>query len=321
MAALVQTYPQQTATITMLQSRPTPNSVMIPTNQGQMNQQYMGGVPPAPRSPYGAPTGYRGSSAPIQQYAFTSTPNLNHAQAWQPYGQYPNPNQARGHVQNPSYASRAQHSASMTNLQYNQAMGMGHTGSRDDSALLATRNMVSAPRPNSMHLASYSQQSFTAPTTTSNKAAPDRYRRTVNAQQNQHGRSQSTLSVNNNMPAAQLYNGPNTQRSAVPNRPNSFYNVVPGTSADDMQIYVQNEDGKRVRRQSMHSNNSADSSSRPTLQDKSRGSFSSVPGRAGDKNLNTLRVVSNPTRNGSSESVVSSRSSNSRPSSRPSSVS
>lgn len=312
MAALVQTYPQQTATITMLQTRPTPNTVMIPTSQGQANHQYMGQQPPAPRSPYGAPTGYRGGSAPVQQYAFTSTPNLNQAQTWQPYGQYQNPVQGRGHAPNPSYASRAQqHSSSMTNLAYNQAFGMGQTGSRDDSALLATRNMVSAPRPNSMHLASYnSQPSFTAPTTTSNKAAPDRYRRTVNTQPNQHGRSQSsTLSANTGMPAAQIYNGPNTH-SAVPNRPNSFYNVVPGTSADDMPIYVQGEDGKRVRRRSNHSNNSADSVSRPTLHDKSRGSDTSTP-----RNSNTLRVVSNPHRNGSSESIVSSRSSNSRPSS------
>lgn len=306
MAALVQTYPQQTTTVTMLQTRPNSTAGMI--------QQYMGGLSQAPRSPYATPPGYRGSSAPVQQYAFTSTPNLNQAQSWQPYGSYQVPNQ-RGHNPNANYGSRPQHSSSMTNLVYNPAMGMGQTGSRDDSALLATRNIATAPRPLSTHHAGFSQPSFTAPTTTTNKAAPDRYRRTVNAQQNQqnqHSRSQSSHIPGNGAPSAnQLYNGPNLQRSDIPNRPNSFYNVVPGSSADDLQIYVQGEDGKRIRRQSMHSIDSADSSSRPNL----KAGDANMSGRTGEKDTRTLRVVSNPTRNGSSESVVSSRSSNSRPSS------
>lgn len=314
MAALVQTYPQQTTTVTMLQTRPHSSGALIPSNQGQTSQQYMGGLSQAPRSPYAAPPGYRGSSAPVQQYAFTSTPTLNQAQSWQPYGSYQAQNQ-RGHNANANHGSRPQHSSSMTNLVYNPAMGMGQSGSRDDSALLAARNKAPAPRPLSTHHASFTQQSFTAPTTTTNKAAPDRYRRTVNpqqTQQNQHGRSQSSHIPGNGAPSAnQLYNGPNPQRSAIPNRPNSFYNVVPGSSADDLQINVQGDDGKRIRRRSMHSIDSADSSGRPNL----KAGDVNIASRAGEKDSRTLRVVSNPTRNGSSESIGSSRSSNSRPSS------
>lgn len=105
--------------------------------------------------------------------------------------------------------------------------------------------------------------------------------------------------------AAQLYNGPNPQRAAVLNRPNSFYNAMPGTSMDDMQLPPQSplDESKRSRRRSMRSVESSDSS-KVVAQDKVKS--------------DTLRVVSNPavhSRNGSSESIVSSRSSHSRPSS------
>ncbi|KAH6998739.1 hypothetical protein BKA56DRAFT_665294 [Ilyonectria sp. MPI-CAGE-AT-0026] len=307
MAALVQTYPQQTGTVTMLQTRPTAAN-MIPS-QGQTSHQYMGGSSQAPRSTYGsgAPAGYRGSSAPVQPYAFTSTPTLNRNQSWQQQTQQ----NARSHNANASYGNR-QYSSSMTNLAYNP-MGVGQTGSRDDTAIPPARNIVPAPRPQSAYLAGSSQQSF-APSS-STKAAPDRYRRMANPQQTQnlHGRSQSTgLPPNNGMlPAVQMYNGPNPQRSAVPNRPNSFYGAMPGTSMDDMHVYPQSlaDDAKRLRRRSMHSKDYAELS-KPNVPPKTE--------KSGDKDGRTLRVVSSPTprsRSGSSESVVSSRSSNSRPSS------
>lgn len=307
MAALVQTYPQQTGTVTMLQTRPTSTNMM--PSQGQTSHQYMGGSSQAPRSTYGsgAPAGYRGSSAPVQPYAFTSTPTLNRNQSWQQQTQQ----NARNHNANASYGTR-QYSSSMTNLAYNP-MGVGQTGSRDDTAIPPARNIVAAPRPQSAYLAGSSQQSF-APSS-STKAAPDRYRRMANPQQNQnlHGRSQSTaLAPNNGMlPAVQMYNGPNPQRSAVPNRPNSFYGAMPGTSMDDMHVYPQSlaDDAKRLRRRSMHSKDYAELS-KPNVPPKTE--------KSGDKDGRTLRVVSSPTprsRSGSSESVVSSRSSNSRPSS------
>ncbi|KAJ3522755.1 hypothetical protein NM208_g12722 [Fusarium decemcellulare] len=300
MAALVQTYPQQTATVTMLQTRPTSATGMISSNQGQNGHQYVGASSQAPRYGVGVPAGYRGSSAPVQQYAFTSTPTLNHTQSWQPQGQA-----VRTHNPNVHYGGR-QFSSSTTNLTYNNSMGGGKTGARDDSAIPPQRNIVPAPRPHSAFLAGPTQQPYSP--TSQSKATPDRYRRAVNPQQNQHSRSQSTtLPGNNGMPtAAQLYNGPNPQRSAVPNRPNSFYNAMPGMSMDDMHLLPQSplDDSHRSRRRSMRS---VDSDSAKPHQDKKS-----------DGGSQTLRVVSNPaahSRNGSSESIVSSRSSHSRPSS------
>ncbi|KAM6527013.1 bud neck involved protein [Fusarium solani] len=302
MAALVQTYPQQTATVTMLQTRPTSATGMISPNQGQNGHQYVGTPSQASRYGAAAPSGYRGSSAPVQQYAFTSTPTLNHAQAWQ---QQQQGQPVRGQVSNANYGNRG-FSSSMTNLPYTNTMGVGQTGARDDSAIPQRRNIVPAPRPHSAFLAGPTQQPYSP--TSSSKAAPDRYRRPSNSQQqNQHGRSQSTtLPGNNGMPtAAQLYNGPNPQRAAVLNRPNSFYNAMPGAAMDDMQLPPQSplDDSKRSRRRSMRSVESSESS-RAVVQDKVKS--------------DTLRVVSNPavhSRNGSSESIVSSRSSHSRPSS------
>ncbi|KAK7428487.1 bud neck involved protein [Neonectria magnoliae] len=282
-------------------------------SQGQTGHQYMGGSSQAPRSTYGGsvPAGYRGSSAPVQPYAFTSTPNLNHTQSWQQQSpqNIRNYNANANANANANYAVR-QYSSSMTNLAYNN-MGVGQSGSRDDSAIPPARNIVPAPRPQSAYLAGSSYQQGVASNPT--KAAPDRYRRTSNAQQNQvqtqHGRSQSTvLPANGMIPAVQMYNGPNPQRSAVPNRPNSFYGAMPGTSMDDMHVYPQSltDDGKRSRRRSMHSREYVDLP-KPNVPPKEK---------TGDKDNRTLRVVSNPpphSRNGSSESVVSSRSSNSRP--------
>ncbi|KAM0562157.1 hypothetical protein ACHAPJ_002602 [Fusarium lateritium] len=280
----------------MLQTRPTSATSMIPNNQGQNGHQY--GASQAPRYAAGSPAGYRGSSTPVQQYAFTTTPTLNHTQSWQPQGQA-----VRSYNHNVNYGGR-QFSSSSTNVQYN-AMGVGQTGARDDSAIPQRRNIVPAPRPHSAFLAGPTQP---ASPTSQSKAAPDRYRRSLTPQQNQHVRSQSNaLPANNGMPTAtQLYNGPNPQRSAIPNRPNSFYNAMPGTSMDDMQLLPSHhDDPNRSRRRSIRADSDA---SKPIAQDKAKA----------DGGAQTLRVVTNTaahSRNGSSESVNSSRSSHSRPSS------
>ncbi|KAI5465564.1 hypothetical protein BGZ63DRAFT_348782 [Mariannaea sp. PMI_226] len=308
MAALVQSYPQQTGTVTMIQTRPTSAGIM--PSQSQTGHQYLVGSQ-APRSPYGvvAPAAYRGSTVPVQPYAFTTTPVLNHTQSWQPQAQQ----NARNYNVNASHNVRP-YSASMTNL----SMGLGQSGSRDDSSIPHARNIVPAPRPQSAYLAG-PQPSFSPSTSAPTKSAPDRYRRPAvpNPQQNQHGRSQSAgfpgshPGTNGPVPAVQLYNGPNPQRSAIPNRPNSFYGAVPGTSKDDMHVYPSSvsDDAKRSRRRSMHSREAVDHL-KPAVPVKAD--------RPGERDGKTLRVVSTPSphsRNGSSESIGSSRSSQSRPSS------
>ncbi|GKT44057.1 protein BNI4 [Colletotrichum spaethianum] len=329
MAALVQTYPQQTSTVTTLESRPSGN--MIPA-QAQANQQYMA-AQQAQRNFSGSGV-YRGSNAPIQPYAFTSTPSLNNNGQWQQYGSgyrtssspaVPTQGMVHGHD-----ASRSRHSgsASMSHAGYNHGMGTSKGGSRDDLAIPAARTNSQAPRPQSAYLAgTTTQQQMAFAQTPGTKTTPDRYRRP--ALQQQQTRQVSAPSGSGMATISHLYNAPEQKSASVrgrtpsyQGRPNSVYGA-----ADDMQLNrQQTEDGKRLRRRSMHSLDSADYPKPLTPQEFSHSEESSRPDRrpTPKNNEKTLRMVSTlappvdnnmHARNGSAESLASSRSSHSRPSS------
>ncbi|OLN93902.1 Protein BNI4 [Colletotrichum chlorophyti] len=328
MAALVQSYPQQTSTVT-LQSRSSAN--MIPA-QAQANQQYMAAQQTQRNFSGGMPaTGmYRGSNAPIQPYAFTSTPSLNTNGQWQQYsGNYrtasspavPTQGMIQGHDTN---RSRHAGSSSQSNVAYSQAMGTSKGGSRDDSAIPAARTNSLAPRPQSAFLAGNTTQQMTSAQTSGTKTTPDRYRRP--AVQQQQPRQTSAPSGSGMATVSHLYNapGPNDQKSvsvrsrnsSFQGRPNSYYGAV-----DDMQLNAQQpaEDSKRLRRRSMHSLDSADYPKPLTPQEFSHPEQSCRPDRVPTpkNNEKTLRIVSNlappvnnnmHARNGSAESLASSRS-------------
>ncbi|KAJ9154844.1 Protein BNI4 [Pleurostoma richardsiae] len=92
MAALVQSYPQQSGTVTMLQTRSSSGAGMLPVSQPQANHQFSASQPQ--RNGYhGVPNGvgnvgYRTSSTPIQPYAFTTTPSLNSSAQRQQFSNY-----------------------------------------------------------------------------------------------------------------------------------------------------------------------------------------------------------------------------------------
>ncbi|KAK2008377.1 hypothetical protein LZ32DRAFT_540090 [Colletotrichum eremochloae] len=331
MAALIQTYPQQTTTVTTLE--PRSSGSMIPA-QAQANQQYMA-AQQAQRNFSGSGV-YRGSNAPIQPYAFTSTPSLNTGQ-WQQYGSgYRTssspavPTHGTAHGQD---ASRSRHSgsSSMSNVSYGHSGGLGTSkgGSRDDLAIPAARTNSQAPRPQSAYLSGNAtqQQQMTFAQTPGTKTTPDRYRRP--ALQQQQPRQTSAPSGSGMATVSHLYNAPEQKsvsvRGRTPSyqgRPNSSYDVV-----DDMQLHRQpTEESKRLRRRSMHSLDSADYPKPLTPQEFSHSEEPSRPDRrpTPKNNEKTLRMVSTLTppvdnnmhaRNGSAESLASSRSSHSRPSS------
>lgn len=275
--------------MTMLQTRPTSATGRMPSGQQQPAMSYAAAVQ-APRSAYHG-NGYRGSSTPIQQYAFTSTPSLNQPpqpQQFTPQRTSPTPQtpendtsapRGRFPAQTPSYANATQ------------------TGSRDDSAVVQGRGAPAASnRSQSAHMASA-------------KAAPDRYRR-GNAQPAPHTRSQSVnLPSTANLPnMAQFYGITNNARSTLPARPTSFYATVPGASMDDMHIPQQPKtDAKGLRRRSMQGLESVGSLQLPQFDHsfKLSGDTDTKPTASGS---------SVHSRNGSSESVTSSRSNHSRPS-------
>ncbi|TDZ32105.1 Protein BNI4 [Colletotrichum spinosum] len=341
MAALVQTYPQQTTTVASLQSRSPAN--MIPA-QAQANQQYVA-AQQAQRNFSGgmAASGvYRGSNAPIQPYAFTSTPSLNTTGQWQQYGNgyrttsspaVPTQGVVQGHD-----GGRSRHtgSSSVSHAAYNHTMGTSKGGSRDDSALVSTaRTNSQAPRPQSTYMAGSTTPQMTFAQAASAKTTPDRYRRP--ALQQQQSRQSSTPSGSGMATISHLYNGPGSNdHKSVPmrsrnlssqSRPNSHYGVV-----DDMQLsrpqMGDDSNNMRLRRRSMHSLDSADYPKPLTPQEFSHSEESPSPRpdrvptpKNNEKSLRLVSSLAPPSdanmhvRNGSAESLVSSRSSQSRPSS------
>lgn len=346
MAALVQSYPQQSGTVTMLQTRNGSGSGMMPA-QPQSNQQY---VAQQQKNTFHGMTGgstgpmtYRGSAAPIQPYAFTTTPSLTPNGQWQqPYPAFrASSSSAVPTIQtldpNNGYP-RTRHATngSLPNLPMNISPG----GSRDDCALPppGTRRGSGTPRPQSAYFASSTvQTSFASAAPAKNQ--PDRYRRpairaTDSGASGQQGHSGGSAAPSGSGMASvsHLYTPPpslNKERRPSPSsssRPTSFYAKVPG-SVDDMQLYRTQEDSKRIRRRSMPALDAHDMPRSLAALDIRKAEKSAVDQSASrggnDKDqMKTARLVTvhSPSkaasgRNGSSESLVSSRSSNSRPSS------
>ena len=172
MAALVQSFPQQSSTMTMLQARPTSASGHF-QQQAPSQQQRS----PTPRSMYntGNSNGYRAqtSTAPVAPYAFTSTPSLANN----------NPNPLR---QNPTtpYLRQENRSVSAPSAAMAPSSGFQPPKSSRSSVVIDSINTArpdastqvapSLPSP-SLDL-SLSDPRLASPSTA--KPVPDRYRRT-----------------------------------------------------------------------------------------------------------------------------------------------
>ncbi|PHH93265.1 hypothetical protein CDD83_8776 [Cordyceps sp. RAO-2017] len=316
MAALVQTYPQQTGTVTMLQTRPSSTSGIMSTSQPHANHQFVGSSPQAPRSPYHAATaaGYRGNSAPVQPYAFTSTPNLNQTVSWQQLGVYRTSPSAMApgvqpHDQSAAYRGPFLNGPQAANADYSHSFGLSHGGSRDDSALATARNITPTSRPQPYLSVGPQPSSFTGPGAPS-RNAPDRYRRSsggVNHSRSQSSTLPSSISMVN---AAQPYAPQGNHRLSVPSF-SGGRSLVGVSSLDDMHLNTRSfhEDPRRARRRSMHTIDSPD---------LSKVGLNVGDATRPDKGSRSPHLAPSPvvhSRSGSSESASSSRSSHSRQSS------
>ncbi|KAI0834860.1 hypothetical protein F5Y06DRAFT_289575 [Hypoxylon sp. FL0890] len=359
MAALVQTYPQQSGTVTLLQTRPSSSSGMMPGPSGtQPNQAYMGNQQ---RNSYhglsgnvgGGPTVYRGNtSAPVQPYAFTATPSLANGGQWQQYGAYrsssslPNTQMA-----DPNASARSRYPVNSNTLGNSNGQPNMHTGmSQDDSR--ATSGSSSRPQLAPLNVPS-NQPTFAQ--VAAAKATPERYRRpsprytdsSPSVMQTPQSQGSAMPSGSGMATIVHLYNpraipdqkaATSRNSVALANRPHSAYGSMVGVAMDDMHLYRHptEEEAKRFRRRSIHSINSTDYPNPLTPQEFKRAeeSFRSEAltasrkqngldkdqknGARNSANLSaTVPVEKNKLHvtNGSSESLVSSGSSNSRPSS------
>ncbi|KAI1194846.1 hypothetical protein F5X97DRAFT_263254 [Nemania serpens] len=314
MAALVQTYAQQTGTVTLLQARPeSATGIMSGPSQGHSSGQTYGNLQ---RNAYhgssasvSGQAGYRtGTGAPIQPYAFTSTPSLA------------------------SSGQLSQHAGYRTSSGTTVPTLPQMIDSRPQSSTTLAR-----PQPN----ATSTQPTFAQ--VAASKASPERYRRPAlrqteslpSAAQPQQVQSSAVPSGSGMPTQVQLYNSRAVPRSQgmLAVRPQSAHGALTGATMDDMHLYRQpaDDESKRYRRRSIHSINSSDYMNGLAPQNLQRSteifqydaSTGSRKQGVTEKDQRPTRVVPLPppagntshVRTGSSESVVSSRSSNSRPSS------
>lgn len=282
---MIQSFPQQNGTVTMLQTRPSSSGGIMPGHshsQSGSGQQYAQQAQASRNASYGmsgpatAQTTYRGIAAnPVPQYSFTSTPALSSSGQWQPYGALrtsSSPSLPTTQTIGGNMATRPQYQqhASMTNLPTSAripSQGMA----RDDSSLPSgtKQQMMPASQPTFAQVAS-------------GKAAPDRYRRpaqraVADSSSSASSQSQTSSSMSGSaMPSGSgmatvvhLYNPraggqrmPIHRNSAtLAARPHSLYGYVPGQhAADDMLIQRQptEEELRRFRRRSMHSIDTSD---------------------------------------------------------------
>lgn len=287
MAALVQAYPQQSSTITMLQTRPSSASGILQspqpsshhqyaTNQSQMNRNsFHGGL----NNGMGGATSYRGNT--IAPYAFTSTPGLAvqgqqtkpHLRTDQRTSSAPIiPTFEGGNMSSRSrYPAPASISTTSSSSSSDLSALSQKSGTRDDSTIFSTNKMGGNARPHSTIFTS-STSTLAPPQTFSAapaKSSPDRYRRPNNRRAESSPTVQQVSPpasvVGSTMPNVMEFYGTSAAVNATTGSLKGFSVQMPPAressngsksvvSADDMQIntLASNEQAKRYRRRSIH---------------------------------------------------------------------
>ena len=353
MAALVQSFPSPTSTITMLQARPSSSDAFQNGSQGQQHQRNsqmsrnmyntsMGGT---------ATTSYRGhtsiASVPVAPYAFSSTPVLpGSSNPLRQHPTVPHLRQENRTASAPVIPFTQQSASTLNNLSRYRPQELSHTTvssqqghAKDDSAILSQASKQFPQRP-------LSSVELNAPSLTTNasmaspaKPSPDRYRRN-------HRRAETTGLTNTNVSpiggsalpsgsgmatVGHLYTNP-AHSSSSPSL--STYSSYRGTqtsnnnhsTVDDMSIPKQSqvELAKRYRRRSINSMevgdyaaHALDAPQQSSLAPKTYAATLAAPAPQERREIRpapTQRPTSSHGRNDSAESSVSGRS-NSRPSS------
>lgn len=351
MAALVQTLPQQTTTVTMLQTRPSSASGTLQPSQNQaayhqypVNSQQRNNFHGLNNNNI-AMSNYRGHMAPIAPYGFTGTSGLSIGGQQSQNGSQSRPEQVRtssapivptvqGGSGNPSSRSRYPAALSVSTTSSSSSSELSQrSGTRDDSSITSTaRIAIRAPRPHSTIITSYTQ-SLAAPMAAPAKPVPDRYRRPAvrHAESSNSSQASGPSTSASSMPNVMQFYGASTPVGNTQTLNTSQQQNQPTATADDMQLNQRttSEQAKRYRRRSIHTIDAHENSNAPNpgfLQQGSR-QVSSASGRIdqpseqhGQHPLRSspvvmVRPVTFHGRNDSTDSLKSTRSSHSRPNS------
>jgi hypothetical protein len=327
MAALVQSYPQQSSTVTMLQTRPSSASGMLQTSsQTQSHHPYPSSQQMKRNSFHGLNNGMGMSSypgqtvAPIAPYAFTSTPNLAMPNQ-RPQGPHlrqdlrtasaPSvPTLESGMVGNRSrYPAKPSVSTTSSSSSSDLSSMSQKSGTRDDSAIVGTARVVTGTaRPHSTVITSSS--TLSPPTLSSPvKPSPDRYRRPNNRRSESFTElpapqpTVSTASIpnvinfygNNSQQTTPVESSQNLNNFQVPQFSRSSAGYTPGVAADDMLLNrnAPQDPAKRYRRRSIHTIDAGDysGSGRAGLSQQGSRQVSSANGRIDHHPLRSSPVV------------------------------
>lgn len=358
MAALVQSYPQQSSTITMLQTRPSSASgILQSSSQTPSHHQYAATPTQMHRNSFhgmnnGMMSNYRGP-APIAPYAFTSTPGLVTGSRTQsgPHLRADQRASSTGAVPTTSSESantmnRSQHltaaSVSTTSSSSDHSSSSQRSGPGDDSSVSSAARAPTGNSRSQLTVTPTSSHSLAAPLASpTTKTSPDRYRRPNNRRTESSPQSNTQASA---MPNTMQFYGSSTQPPMAPPitlqefnlqipqflRQLGAYTPTPGVVADDMQLnrHMSHEQSQKYRRRSIHTIDAAEYShgSGLALQQQGLRLVNSANGRIDQQQQHPLRsspvVAPRPGashgRSGSSESTNSVRSNHH---SRPNSVS
>lgn len=267
MAALVQSYPQQSSTVTMLQTRPASSSGILQGSQGQGH--YKPNIAHMHRNSYtgigSGQTTYRGqtSSAPVAPYAFTSTPSLTLNGGRTPGAPFLRSDQRtcsapvtptlETHDSNRSRYPAAESVSTISSSSSDLSAGARSSGTRDDSSVSSvpstpwTTSQVQRPK-STIVTPSTQLQNTTTPETT--KPLPDRYRRPGNRKTDATPSPTKSGPSSPSIPGSTITDGFNSSFQLPP-----FYSQTLHGSADDMMTSRQQaarEEGGRYRRRSIH---------------------------------------------------------------------
>ena len=337
MAALVQAYPQQTSTVTMLQSRPSSSGASFQQQHSTSRSQQM------PRLPSSSNAGsYRGlSSGLVAPYAFTSTPQLTNNAAFLQNAGSPHlrpqnrtlsaPNILAGNQQplsGGSTLSPRQRIATSSPLSTSSSSSNSLQPSKksmDDASITTRETSVDVPaRPKSTLGVSPSGSTQLTSSLTSPKPSPDRYRNASrprvdsnNSGPNRIQAASASPSGSGMLAVGHHYSG----QSHTPNGPSArtlqtMRSDKPGqtrnASTDDLNLprpHSNAELAQRYRRRSVGSFEAAGDMSRSSSQTSSPQVHTSRgETRERRQSPETQRPVSSHAHHGSSDSVSSTRS-------------
>lgn len=293
MAQVLSPLSSSTSTITMLHSRPSSSDAFQASSVGQSYQQSQR-TNSAPRSMYSSQAGYRGASAaPVQTYAFQTTPNLR---------------QETRTVSGPTTLPQSQSSSSTTRH--------GHRNTSSTSTVASDVSSASSAHaqrsPNKDELFSGSARnsfiniSSSIPdlslTSFENvpKSSPNRYRRSPQRIDSNGSMHRSAAASTTAAPSGSGTGAAEHLYSATPPPPRiASFTRVP---SDDFTITKSptSEAAKRYRRRSLNTLETSNSGPGNTAGQPSQGQR---PVSYVGQSQSTIRPVSHHSRNGSSESM------------------